>query len=204
MSADSLAVSVDVERVREPFDVIDVEFWSPTAEICGVVRWEIDAAGGATRVLVIVDGRTVGTIVMSAPDLPIPRNALSLRGPGVWCELVCETPLAHWTVGLEAFGVAINPTDSISPDVRGTVTPLGLDLDLETRVSEGGADVRFEHGLLTVGLRVSGQLLVADVALEVDGAGRRRRGGEGLANEGQADDLPKQFEISELRRRVAW
>ena len=40
-------------------------------------------------------------------DLPVP-GGLEVRASGLWTELVCETPLDHWSVGLEAFGVALD------------------------------------------------------------------------------------------------
>ncbi|MGH9180803.1 MAG: hypothetical protein ACRDY5_03690, partial [Acidimicrobiales bacterium] len=46
-------------------------------------------------------------------DLDLPRRPGSrqLRGPGLWADANCETPHAHWSVGLEAFGVALDDPD---------------------------------------------------------------------------------------------
>ena len=37
-----------------------------------------------------------------------PRQGLEVRADGLWGELMCETPLEHWSYGLEAFGVALD------------------------------------------------------------------------------------------------
>jgi len=47
------------------------------------------------------------------------------RGDGLWLSLVCETPGEHWTVGMEAFALAVDDPD----DERGDRVPLGLDIE---------------------------------------------------------------------------
>ena len=105
----------------------------------GLIRVEFDLGEATTTaaVVVAIDGRD--PIAVVSTDLPIPTGAMEMRGPGIWLELVCETPLDHWTVGLEAFGVTVDPGDVISVDTRGDLTPVGLDLDLDT-VEPGPSD----------------------------------------------------------------
>ena len=50
--------------------------------------------------------------------MPLPRQGLEVRADGLWAELWCETPLEHWTYGLEAFGVRV---DDELPRGRGRV-----------------------------------------------------------------------------------
>ena len=46
-------------------------------------------------------------------EVPLPRTGLEVRADGLWGELVCETPLEHWSIGLEAFGIAYDdPADA--------------------------------------------------------------------------------------------
>ncbi|MDQ1395242.1 MAG: hypothetical protein QOG64_501, partial [Acidimicrobiaceae bacterium] len=47
-------------------------------------------------------------ILVRDEDVPLPRGAATeVRTEGLWSALQCETPLEHWSVGLEAFGVAL-------------------------------------------------------------------------------------------------
>ena len=46
-------------------------------------------------------------------EVPLPRTGLEVRADGLWGELVCETPLEHWSIGLEAFGLGYDdPADA--------------------------------------------------------------------------------------------
>ena len=73
----------------------------------------------------------------------------TIRAHGLWLSLVCETPGEHWSVGLEAFALAVDDPE----DDRGDLVPLGLDLEWE---APG---------------RVHGELLVGDAIVELDGPG---------------------------------
>jgi hypothetical protein len=158
-------------RAGEIVDVFDLE-WSATGS-AGLVRLELDQAHGRSRVAIVLDVDGAASVAMVADELPLPAGNLELRGPAVWLELRCETPLDHWTVGLEAFGVTVDDHELITAETRGALTPMGLDLDLDT-VAPG------PHGHdrgLEVPVRVHGEVLVGALTLEIDGIGVRWRGG---------------------------
>jgi hypothetical protein len=71
--------------------------------------------------------------------VPLPRAGLEVRADGLWGELVCETPLEHWSVGLEAFGLAYDDPADAWGDEWGDRLPVGLDLEWEA--TEGPGDV---------------------------------------------------------------
>ncbi len=83
--------------------------------------------------------------------------ALVVRGDGLWAELVPETPGEHWTVGLEAFGVALDDPLDAEHGERGARLPVGLDVEWETEVERFGT--------------VRGELLVADARIDFEGTG---------------------------------
>jgi hypothetical protein len=87
-------------------------------------------------------------VVREEVEAPKGRD-VDLRGPGLWLSLVCETPGEHWTIGLEAFALAVDHPD----DERGDLVALGLDLEWE---APG---------------RVHGEVLVADARWDVDEPG---------------------------------
>ena len=64
-------------------------------------------------------------------EVPLPRTGLEVRADGLWGELVCETPLEHWSVGLEAFGIAYDDPADAWGDEWGERIPVGLDLEWE-------------------------------------------------------------------------
>ena len=61
-------------------------------------------------------------------EVAAPRGRdFDVRGPGLWLSLVCEAPGEHWSIGLEAFALAVDEPD----DERGDVVALGLDVEWE-------------------------------------------------------------------------
>src|SRR5205823_155516 len=56
-------------------------------------------------------------------EAPLPTGgALEVRAEGLWAELVCETPDDHWSINLEAFGVALDDPAEASRGRRGDGT----------------------------------------------------------------------------------
>jgi hypothetical protein len=66
----------------------------------------------------------IGPVAVRDHEVTPPRGAaLEIRADALWSELVCETPGEHWSIGLEAFAVALDEADDA---VR------GFDLEWET------------------------------------------------------------------------
>jgi hypothetical protein len=70
-------------------------------------------------------------------EVPLPRTGLEVRADGLWGELVCETPLEHWSIGLEAFGLAYDDLADAWGDEWGERLPVGLDLEWEVEPGAG-------------------------------------------------------------------
>lgn len=101
----------------------------------------------------LVDGPVVdirvaweGRWLVVREDAAPPPVDGTIRHHGLWLSLVCETPGEHWSVGLEAFALAVDDPD----DERGDLVPLGFDLEWE---APG---------------RVHGELLIGHDVLELD------------------------------------
>lgn len=159
-----------------PRDVIDLRWWAPDRALHGLVRVDVSARRGATAFLAAVLGPGRPPVVVLDHDLPLPAPRLELRTSGIWTDLVCETPLEHWTIGLEAFGLAVEPGAVVTPETFGDRVPVGLDLDVETV----GDAVR-GPSWFTADVHVHGEVLVADEAFELDGRGMRQRRWDGRA-----------------------
>jgi len=70
-------------------------------------------------------------------EVPLPRTGLEVRADGLWGELVCETPLEHWSVGLEAFGLGYDDLADAWGAEWGDRLPVGLDLEWEATAEPG-------------------------------------------------------------------
>ena len=96
----------------------------------------------------------VRDLTLSLPRRPGSRE---VRGDGLWADVNCETPHDHWSIGLEAFGVALDdPADALG-DERGNRIGLGLDLEWDAAGEVVGAAGDYEqfcrvHGEVLVGV----------------------------------------------------
>jgi hypothetical protein len=110
-------------------------------------------------------------------EVPLPRGSgLEVRADGLWAELVCETPLEHWSIGLEAFGVAFDDPAEAWRSEWGDRTAVGLDLEweaLDPPVAAPGPGPAAQG--YVQGGRVVGTLLVDEERIEVDCPGLRAR-----------------------------
>ena len=116
-------------------------------------------------------------------EVPLPRSGLEIRADGLWGELVCETPLEHWSVGLEAFGIAYDDPADAWGDEWGERLPVGLDLEWEATAGPGevppaGAAPDCGPGALAYAQpgRVHGEVLVGpSTRIQITGTGFRSR-----------------------------
>lgn len=136
-------------------------------------------------------GRPLVTVVDH--EIGLPRGPdLDLRGEGLWTSFTCETPLEHWSVGLEAFGVALDDPTEAWRSLRGDRIALGLDLEWETAGPRRAAPHPSGYHLPCL---VHGEVLVGRETIAFDGWGGRvhswgtRRWDEGWSTTaGRLDD----------------
>ncbi len=91
-----------------------------------------------------------GPVVVRDHEVTLPRGrALEIRADSLWSELVCETRGEHWSIGLEAFGVALDPSNESLRDEIGERVALGFDFEWELTgepfVSDLGGVIREEQ-----------------------------------------------------------
>ena len=97
-------------------------------------------------------------VVLDEQDAPPPRTGLEVRASGLWADAIEEEADTRWTIGLEAFALAVDHPD----DVVGRRVPLGFDLEWErTGPDDDGRTPAHVHG----------EVLVEDDALELDAEG---------------------------------
>ncbi len=150
------------------------DFWSPAddgAALAGFVGLTFHPRPGRAWCWAALVGAGRPYLLVRDLDLDPPRRPGSrqLRG-SLWADANCETPHVHWSVGLEAFAVALDdPAEALGAE-RGDRTGLGIDLEWEAGgPPDGGA------GGYAAAAVVHGEILVGagqDVeTITFDGAG---------------------------------
>ena len=124
---------------------------------------------------VVGDGRNY--VLCRDHDLapPADPNVLEVRGGGLWSHAICETPLEHWTVAMEAFAVEFDDPMEAWRQERGDRIGLAFDLEWEgpaaAAVWLNGTDSdvsRYEQPC-----EVHGDLQLGDESWTIDAIGRR-------------------------------
>ena len=152
------------------------ESWSfelalPDASLGAYVRLGLPGAGPAWYWAAVV-GVDRPLVAVREHELPPPRMGLEVRGSGLWSDLVCETPLEHWTVGLEAFALAYDDPYEAWASERGERVALGFDLEWEVTGGLGPPPPPGPEGY-SQPCTVSGEVLVGAERLSVEGVGHR-------------------------------
>jgi len=147
------------------------DFTTADGSLGGYVRLGLYPNLGVAWLWACLVGADRPLVTVIDHEVPLPRaTGLELRTEGLWADLVCETPLEHWTVGLEAFGVALEDPAEVYGTGRGDRTALGFDLEWET---QGGAYAYPGLSRYEVPCRVHGEVLVGQERIELDGWGER-------------------------------
>src|SRR5207249_4017122 len=147
------------------------DFAVADASLGGFLRLAVDGDRATFWAALVGDGRPY--LLVRDDDVAPPRGPTpEIRAEALWSALECETPLEHWTVGLEAFAVALADPDDAWSDERGDRVGLGFDLEWEADAPpEPDGDNAFSQRCT-----VHGELLVGrDEQLTIDAVGWRLR-----------------------------
>ena len=109
-------------------------------------------------------------VVVVEFDVPTPARGWEIRASGLWADHICETPMDHWSYGLEAFGLAIDDPGELLGSAMGERVPLGWELEFEARAPAQPTGTNERYGQIG---SVHGLLLEKDATTEVDGYGVR-------------------------------
>ncbi len=146
------------------------DFSAPDGSLGGYVRLGLYPNLGVAWYWAALVGRGRRLVMVRDHELQPPRGRdLEVRGDGIWSAVNCETPLDHWSIGLEAFAVALDDPFEAYRSERGDRIGLGFDLEWEATASAAG----LRPGWYGQPCRVSGEILVADEQLAFDGTGYR-------------------------------
>jgi hypothetical protein len=154
-------------------ETFDLRFFAADASVGGYATLTIFPRLGFSWFWACLVGSHRPLVSVVENQAPVPRRGtLELRTSGLWCEVQCETPLEHVTIGMEAFGLALDhPTDALG-DARGEPVPLGFDLEWASSVGDVVASDGTSGYEATA--RVVGEILVGPERIDFDGWGTRR------------------------------
>lgn len=105
--------------------------------------------------------------------VPHRSNPLEIRTTDLWADHICETPLDHWTLGLETFALGVDDPLELHGRQLGDRVPLGFDLEWDT---DGPVlDLPDQAGVrrYEVPCRVHGEVLVGAEVIDFEGVGAR-------------------------------
>jgi hypothetical protein len=148
------------------------DFAAADGSLGGYVRLAVRPGDGRAWYWAALVERGAPTVLVRDHDVdPPPGRSLGVRASGLWADMTCETPLEHWTVGLESFGVALeHPAEAFGTE-RGDPRSLGLDMEWEATVPADPAWAEASgYGQPCV---VHGEVLVGSRRMDFSGVGWR-------------------------------
>jgi hypothetical protein len=135
-----------------------------------------EAIGGFTRIAVYprqqkcwfwagIVGENRSYVLCRDHDLALPTTpVLELRGGSLWTHFICETPLEHWTVAMEAFALSFDDPFEAWRTEHGDRVGLAFDLEWESsaEVARFIPSVHIQAKCYEVPCEVNGTLQVGD------------------------------------------
>jgi hypothetical protein len=147
---------------------------APDASVGGFVRLGLYPNQGLAWYWAALVGHDRRLVLVRDHEVELPRGRdLEIRSQGLWSALNCETPLDHWSVGLEAFAVALDDPAEAYRGERGDSVGLGFDLEWEAMGPTFGPLAPVVPAGYGQACRVSGEILVGEERLGFDGVGHR-------------------------------
>lgn len=133
-----MVVHAGDERPHEPSgqpgwqEAWDFTFAAADLSLAGYLRLSLVPEERVAWCWAAVVGAEQPVIAVRHHELASPNGwPYEVRGEGLWCGVFCESPLEHWTIGLEAFGVRFDDAADAWGSERGDLVPLGFDLEWE-------------------------------------------------------------------------
>lgn len=154
-----------------------LDFASADGQLGGYVRIGLLPRQGVAWYWGCVVGEGRPLLAVVDHGVPLPReDSLEIRTSGLWADHVVETPWDHFSLGLEAFALAVDdPNEMFRAEPRGDRVPLGFELDFDTVGDPPHASV-FPYRMTTryeIPCRVHGEILIGDETIDFEGVGQR-------------------------------
>ena len=182
-AADERRHGPDPERLWNESYYLD--WFDPDGRTGGYVRLGLYPNEGVAWFWCCLVGADEPTVLVIDHEVPVPAMpSLEVRSSGLWADMVIEEALDHFSVGVEAFGVAVDDPAAAyrggAGGIRGDRMAVGIDLGWETDGPDvAAADAEpwaFHYGVTTryeIPCRVAGEVLIGDRRITLDGWGQR-------------------------------
>jgi hypothetical protein len=147
------------------------DFVTTDGRLAGYARLALRPAEGCAWWWSAVVGEDRPYVLVREHEVEPPKGGgLEIRASGLWAEPYCEEPFQHWSLGLEAFAVALDdPVEAYGAE-RGHPVPLGFDLGWEVSSPEPVLDGPTAYHQPCA---VHGEVLLGRDRLAVAGTGSR-------------------------------
>jgi len=186
----------------------DLDFVTADGALAATFSMALNGETGRAGYALSLVGPAQDLVTLSDFDMrPPKRPGLEVRAPGLWSEFICQIPLDHFTVDVEAFGVELDDPEDVFRGAYGKRVAVGCELEWETDGPVVEVAVPGEIAGYAIPCRVSGEWLLDDATIEIEGWGWRRhrwgsldqtaawwrgRTADGLWMQGGPDDLDDQ------------
>ena len=152
------------------------EFALPDASLGGFVRHTVYPRRNIAWFWAAIVGEGRSYVLCRDHDLapPADPNVIEVRGGGLWSHAICETPLEHWTVAMEAYAVEFEDRTEAWRQERGDRIGLAFDLEWES-FATAAVWAHTDAGMVRYELpcEVHGDLQMGDESWTIAGLGWR-------------------------------
>lgn len=152
------------------------EFALPDASLGGFVRHTVYPRRNIAWFWAAIVGEGRSYVLCRDHDLtpPVDPNVIEVRGGSLWSHAICEAPLEHWTVAMEAYAVEFEDRSEAWRQERGDRIGLAFDLEWESLAS-AAVWAHSDAGMVRYELpcEVHGDLQMGDESWTIAGAGWR-------------------------------
>ncbi len=118
-------------------------------------------------------------VVDESAGVRTPGPSLEIKPKRMWAEHRCEEPIHRWTLGMEAFGVAVDDPGEARSRRWGELVPIGFDLEWEAAAEP----LTPRRNTMELPCRVHGELLIGSAEISIDGCGWRGHTWNGVGPE---------------------
>jgi len=152
----------------------DLDFVTASGALAATFSMALNGETGRAGYALSLVGPAQDLVTLSDFDMARPkRPGLEVRAPGLWSEFICQVPLDHFTVDVEAFGVQLDDPQDVFRGAYGKRVAVGCELEWET----DGPVIAVTSAAIdgyAIPCRVSGEWLLDDAVIEIEGWGWRR------------------------------
>lgn len=153
----------------------DLDLISADGALAATFSMTLNGETGRAGYALSLVGPDQDLVTLSDFDMKPPKPpGLEVRAPGLWSEFMCQIPLDHFTVDVEAFAVELDDPSEVFRGAYGQRVAVGCELEWETEsepIAIGEGDTWQGYA---IPCRVSGEWLLDDATIEIVGWGWRR------------------------------